>query len=139
MEEITETSTQKVGPGHPPVEYQFKPGVSGNPAGKPKGRRNLATIIRDLEETDFDWVTVPNLTDEDRKRFNGRSPFEVITTAALWQAAAGDQKAREWLRKAGYGDRLDVTTAGRAIKSPAIISVIGARNVAIEAETTDGN
>ena len=26
----------KVGPGHPPKEYQFKPGQIGNPAGRPK-------------------------------------------------------------------------------------------------------
>ena len=31
----------KVGPGHPPREYQFKPGESGNPDGPPKHRTNL--------------------------------------------------------------------------------------------------
>lgn len=27
----------KVGPGHPPKEFQFKPGQSGNPCGRPIG------------------------------------------------------------------------------------------------------
>ena len=30
-----------VGPGRPPVEHQFKPGQSGNPAGPPPARSNL--------------------------------------------------------------------------------------------------
>lgn len=35
----------RVGPGHPPREFQFKPGVSGNPKGaKPKSK-----VLRDLK------------------------------------------------------------------------------------------
>lgn len=37
----------EVGYGKPPVATQFKPGQSGNPKGRPRGQRNLAT---DLEE-----------------------------------------------------------------------------------------
>lgn len=138
MSDIEQTQSI-VGPGHPPVEHQFKPGESGNPNGRPKGRRTLATIIRDLEKEDFDWSKVPNLTDDDRKKFDGHSPFEVIATRALIQASMGDQKAREWLRKAGYGDKLDVTTDGRAIQSPAVISIIGVRNANPQTETTESN
>ena len=36
-----------VGYGKPPVHTRFKPGESGNPKGRPKGHRNIAT---DLEE-----------------------------------------------------------------------------------------
>lgn len=42
----------KVGKGHPPKEYQFKPGQSGNPGGRPKG----------------------GLKDYDRRRFVAMSP-----------------------------------------------------------------
>ena len=33
----------RVGYGNPPKARQFKPGVSGNPLGRPKGRKNLKT------------------------------------------------------------------------------------------------
>ncbi len=29
-------------------KYQFKPGESGNPAGRPKGSKNLKTILKEL-------------------------------------------------------------------------------------------
>ena len=36
----------------PPQQWQFKKGVSGNPHGRPKGKRNLATVLDEtLNET----------------------------------------------------------------------------------------
>jgi len=35
----------KIGKYHPPKEYQFKPGQSGNPLGRPKGRKNFETYF----------------------------------------------------------------------------------------------
>lgn len=37
----------KVGPGHPPKEFQFKPGQSGNPNGRPAGLKSMKAIIRE--------------------------------------------------------------------------------------------
>lgn len=37
----------KVGPGHPPKEFQFKPGQSGNPNGRPAGLKSMRAIIRE--------------------------------------------------------------------------------------------
>jgi uncharacterized protein DUF5681 len=37
--------TYDVGFGKPPKRTRFHAGVSGNPKGRPKGRRNLATIL----------------------------------------------------------------------------------------------
>jgi Family of unknown function (DUF5681) len=34
--------------GRPPIEHRFKPGQRGNPRGRPKGRKNEATILHEL-------------------------------------------------------------------------------------------
>jgi Family of unknown function (DUF5681) len=36
-----------VGYGRPPVASRFRPGKSGNPKGRPKGAKNLKSLIRD--------------------------------------------------------------------------------------------
>ena len=40
--------TQQVGYRKPPTESQFKPGRSGNPKGRPKGRRNAALVVAEI-------------------------------------------------------------------------------------------
>src|ERR1700722_1696395 len=41
----------EVGFGRPPKQTRFRPGNSGNPAGRPKGKRNLATVLeKSLQE-----------------------------------------------------------------------------------------
>lgn len=43
--------TPAVGYGRPPVAGRFKPGRSGNPKGRPKGSRNLKSIVqRELDK-----------------------------------------------------------------------------------------
>jgi hypothetical protein len=40
----------KVGYKRPPAHSRFRPGESGNPAGRPKGRKNLQTAVREYLE-----------------------------------------------------------------------------------------
>ena len=44
-------SGYEIGFGKPPKHSRFRKGLSGNPQGRPKGRRNLATVLeRTLQE-----------------------------------------------------------------------------------------
>ncbi len=45
---IVMSKHQKVGYGKPPKHTRFKKGQSGNPRGRPKGSKNLSTIMKDL-------------------------------------------------------------------------------------------
>lgn len=38
----------EVGYGRPPKHSRFKPGQSGNPSGRPKGAKNVDTVLREM-------------------------------------------------------------------------------------------
>jgi hypothetical protein len=95
-------SEYKVGKYRPPVEKQYRPGQSGNPKGRPRGRHNTKTIIeRVLEEP----VSV-RLGEKTRTL----PMVEAILYAQAARAVQGD------VRSAGFvfdlaGDFMDSVTA----------------------------
>lgn len=91
----------------------WKPGQSGNPAGRPKGSPNLSTRIQDvLNDPDFE-VYLQHPT-KGYVPFKG-TPMAAILITAVTKAAAGDEKSREWLAKYGYGHKIDVTSDGERV------------------------
>lgn len=120
-----------------------------NKNGRPKGSKNFSTIIRELGKEDFNWDKFPKhsneLKDFVEKSIPIGSPLRAIVYRALLDAVVGKgierASAREWLRKAGYGDKLDLTSKGkRILKEPAIIPDIKPRdNVETQEEAGDSS
>lgn len=94
-----------IGKDQPPEigkDTQFKPGESGNPAGKPPGTKHLSTYIQEA------------LTDEnfELKLKDGsilkEMPIKAIIKTAVAKSVSGDTRAMEWLAKHGYGEKLNL-------------------------------
>ena len=103
-----------------------------------KGRKNLATIIKNIGE-DIDWTKTTLKDREKLSEMYGNRAWEAITYVAFTQAMSGDNRARAWLSKNAFGDKIDITSDGeRVLTQPIIISEIKSRNVTAETETEAG-
>jgi len=106
---------------------QFKPGQSGNPAGKPKGTKSLSTWIKEMLNDENFEALLPDAR-EGYKEFKGRAVEAIIKTAMV-RALAGEKESREWLAKYGYGTKIDVTSDGERVQiAPLVVSDIAARD-----------
>lgn len=121
-------------------QFRFKKGQSGNPAGRPKGRKSLSTEIQKMMDdpkfieklsegikakTGIDPAVDPQFQD---------TPMKAIITVALIESMNPNihpdtrNKARTWVGKFGYGTKVDITSDGERIaETPKIISIINAR------------
>ena len=86
----------------PPEHTKWKPGQSGNPAGKPKGAKHLSTHIQNmLNDVNFEL-----------KLKNGEllkgAPIKAIIKTAIAKSISGDTRAMEWLAKHGYGEKINL-------------------------------
>ena len=78
-------SGQKVGRGNPPKHAQFRKGTSGNPRGRPKGRKNFATYLMEAARDQVS-ATVGGRT-------RTISNLQATTMQLATKAADGDQAA----------------------------------------------
>lgn len=78
-------SSGNTGYKRPPKSRQFQPGQSGNPAGRPKGAKNLATLIA---EEGRQRVTI-----QEGNKTRRVSKHEAIIKRLHNQALNGDMKA----------------------------------------------
>ena len=108
---------------------QFMPGKSGNPLGKPKGRKSLSTIVHELEDEDFQWGLLPRAQYELVERTG--CPWRAIVFAALIKSLKGDLRAAEWLRKISYGNNANADDLETEIEQPLIIPEIKPRTESI--------
>jgi hypothetical protein len=77
--------SKKVGYGKPPKATQFKKGQSGNPNGRPKGKRNMSTVI--LRSAD----AKVRINENGQQR--AVSKFEAAMMQVANKAASGDLRA----------------------------------------------
>src|SRR4051794_32037845 len=85
-----------VGYRRPPKEGQFKEGQSGNPNGRPKGRKNEATILHEILYRKI------SITERGRTR---KAPYiEAMLLRFAEEALRGDAKAAAFLLNR-YGAR----------------------------------
>ncbi|MBA3723948.1 MAG: hypothetical protein H0W89_03565 [Candidatus Levybacteria bacterium] len=74
--------------------------------GRPKGAKNLKTIIRELENENFNWDLVPIKNKAAAKAIG--SPLKVIVYVAIAKAISGDISAMYWLSRTGYGRKTEI-------------------------------
>ena len=81
------TRDYEVGYGQPPLHTRFQKGKSGNPKGRPRGRKNISTLLSNA--LDASIVVVANGR---RKKITKR---EAIVTQLVNKSAAADLKATQ--------------------------------------------
>lgn len=87
---LTDTDAEsEVGYGKPPKAYQFKPGKSGNPSGRPKGRKNEATLVRELLDK--------KISVQERGKTRRIAMLEALLRRILEDALRGNIKSANFL------------------------------------------
>ncbi|MDZ7736897.1 MAG: DUF5681 domain-containing protein [Gammaproteobacteria bacterium] len=80
-----EKNEYKVGYCNPPKHTQFQKGQSGNPEGRPKGAKNIATL--------FDEVLNEKVTIKEGSKTRKVSKFEAIIQRVINAAMQGDTRS----------------------------------------------
>src|SRR3954454_18273404 len=78
-------STPQAGRGHPPKHTQFPEGKSGTPKGRPKGSRNLSTLLREAADDQVS-ATIGG-------KARNISKLQATAMQLATKAASGDQAA----------------------------------------------
>jgi hypothetical protein len=95
--------------------HKFGKGQSGNPNGRPKGRRNRSTLVRE-------WLEVAqNVKNPLTGEVEQLEQQDLIVLALIKKARSGDVQAAKELMDSAHGkitDRLDMTSDGDKISQP---------------------
>jgi hypothetical protein len=86
---MTKKKDYEVGFGRPPLGHQFTKGVSGNPAGRPKGSKNISAIIT--------AILAQRVTVTSNGKRRSMSKLEAGLTQAANKSAGGDRHHLKFL------------------------------------------
>lgn len=106
---MANTKKYEVGYGKPSPEKQFKPGQSGNPKGRPKGRKNTMSMLQEI--LDGKMTIVEN---GKKMKFSRRS---VILRQVINAALKGDLKASGMILPLIINDDVSREEREKVIKS----------------------
>jgi hypothetical protein len=85
----SKTRTYQVGFAKPPIATRFRKGLSGNPAGRPRGSKNITTIL----EQELEQRVVIRENGRQRKVTKRRASMKQFVNKAI----AGDPRALQLL------------------------------------------
>jgi hypothetical protein len=110
---------------NPSEETRFKPGESGNPNGRPKGIRSWSTVVKRIlsDEKLFEMMTADKNNPAWVDVLETKNAANAIVGAMVTKALAGDKNAAEWLRKTGFGDKLDITSDDMPIQTATVVDL----------------
>lgn len=113
------------------------PSEAGKLGGRPKGSRNWSTVVQNLlDDEELFNTLVENMERKPRwlEPTGTKTLMQAVTVAQAIKAMGGSHFSAEWLRKTGWGDKIDLTSNGETIKiEPVVVSQIKPRNI-IDAE-----
>lgn len=97
---------------------------------QPKRPRNLDRIVRDILDDDTLVDKVIANQPEYWKKLPAKNGGYIISTVMMVKAMGGDIKAAEWIRKTGFGDKVQLETDnGFFSKSEFTISVVPSKQL----------
>jgi predicted methyltransferase MtxX (methanogen marker protein 4) len=101
--------------------------------GRPKGSRNWSSVVQALLDDEKLFATL--LENMERKPAwleptGTKTLMQAITTAQAIKAMGGSHFSAEWLRKTGWGDKVDITSGGERIRmEPVVVTHLKPRNI----------
>lgn len=116
-----------------------QPGEVRNPNGRPKGAKSWSTIVKNILEDEEMFEAI--LAGQGRRpnwieKLNKKNGANAIVVAMIAKALGGDYRAADWLRKTGYGDKLDLTTGDEPMT--ALVKFVGGKKPEDEDDDSDG-
>lgn len=118
------------------------PSEAGKLGGRPKGSRNWSTVVQNLLDDEELFATlVENMERKPQwlKPTGTKTLMQAITTAQAIKAMGGSHFSAEWLRKTGWGDKIDLTGDVTVRVEPVIVSEIKSRMPITEGEIVEDN